>query len=293
MKLDQLQYFVVVAETQHIGKASGILNISPSAISHSIRNLEESLGHPLFEKSGKNIYLTEYGKKLSVRARQVLDEVERVKVEFRSPELPLSGMIRVGATHGLGRLVAPAVSRLQEAHPQLMCEFYSLRSAQVLEMTAAGSLDVGVCFSPQAHPNVTILQETKIALKIGVRKSHPLLKAKSGFAEALSKLPSASPKAFAGIEICENHPSLARAGVKQNVKFIFDSYEIAAEYLKATDGWCLMPENCIDLLGLAQLKVSELKATAQIGILSPKGRAVDSRLLESLKSLADYSTSLK
>jgi len=285
MKLDQLQYFVVVAETQHIGKASGILNISPSAISHSIRNLEESLGHALFEKSGKNIYLTEYGKKLSVRARQVLDEVERVKVEFRSAELPLTGMIRVGATHGLGRLVARALGKLQSENPGFTIEFYSLRSAQVLEMTANGSLDVGVCFSPQAHPAVAVHRESKISLQIGVRKGHPLTKGKAT-GEALSELPSASPKAFAGIEICENHPALAKAGIKQNVNFIFDSYEIAAEHLKETDSWCLMPETCIELLGLVALKVPDLKASAAIGVLSPKGRAVDPRVLESLLALA-------
>jgi DNA-binding transcriptional LysR family regulator len=285
MKLDQLQYFVVVAETQHIGRASGILNISPSAISHSIRNLEESLGHSLFEKSGKNIYLTEYGKKLSVRARQVLDEVEKVKVEFRSPTLPLTGLVRVGATHGIGaRLIAPALSRLQEKHPELVYEFYSLRSSQVLDMTANGSLDIGICFSPQAHPTVTIQHEIKVPMKIAVRKGHPLLKGKQVMA-ALSKLPSASPKAFAGIEICENHPSLVKAGINQNVKFIFDSYEVAAEYLKSSEAWCLMPATCIEMLGLSALKAEDIKAEAVIGILSPKGRSVDPRILGQLTRL--------
>ncbi len=55
MTLDQLQYFVEAARRQHIGQAARFLNISPSAISHSIAALEEEFGQSLFEKQGRQI----------------------------------------------------------------------------------------------------------------------------------------------------------------------------------------------------------------------------------------------
>src|SRR5947209_8096453 len=101
MKLEQLNYFSTVAKTQHIGRAAKMVNISPSAISHSIRALEEELGHKLFQKAGKNIFLTDMGKRFAKKAQYLLDEAEKVKLEFLSPDSPLEGVFRVGASHGL------------------------------------------------------------------------------------------------------------------------------------------------------------------------------------------------
>jgi LysR family transcriptional activator of glutamate synthase operon len=58
MKIDQLIYFAETAKEEHIGRAAKILGISPSAISHSIASLEGELQLKLFQKKGKNIFLT-------------------------------------------------------------------------------------------------------------------------------------------------------------------------------------------------------------------------------------------
>ena len=79
VKLEQLSYFLEVAKTEHVGKAAKALAISPSAISHSIRKLEEEFGRELFVKQGKRIHLTSHGKLLMERARKLLEEADSIR----------------------------------------------------------------------------------------------------------------------------------------------------------------------------------------------------------------------
>ena len=62
MNLYHLQYFTVLAKLEHYGKAAAQLNISQPSLSHAMAALEEELGVPLFEKTGRNIRLNQNGK---------------------------------------------------------------------------------------------------------------------------------------------------------------------------------------------------------------------------------------
>ena len=62
MELTQLYYFSVVARLEHFHKAAQELHITQPTLSQSIARLEDELGCPLFERSGRNVYLNEYGK---------------------------------------------------------------------------------------------------------------------------------------------------------------------------------------------------------------------------------------
>ena len=79
MKFDQLNYFISAAKEEHIGNASKQVGISPSAISHSIRALEEELGEELFIKQGKRIFLTEFGKRFQAKAEKLMEQANQLK----------------------------------------------------------------------------------------------------------------------------------------------------------------------------------------------------------------------
>lgn len=77
MNLQQLQYFKAISETENFTKASKELSITQPALSKSIAKLEEELNVPLFEKSGRNIKLTEYGKVFLRYSNKALVEIEQ------------------------------------------------------------------------------------------------------------------------------------------------------------------------------------------------------------------------
>ncbi|HEY0254655.1 MAG TPA: LysR family transcriptional regulator [Kofleriaceae bacterium] len=78
MSLSQLQYFVVVAEEQHITRAAERLRISQPPLSRQIQALEDELGQPLFERRGRGIVLTEFGRFFATKASAILDHVATV-----------------------------------------------------------------------------------------------------------------------------------------------------------------------------------------------------------------------
>ena len=83
----QLSYFCTLARTLHLKHASEELFVSPPSLSITIRRIEEELGVPLFEKKGRNIVLTQYGKQFLPKAQAVLDILEGARKELMDTRL--------------------------------------------------------------------------------------------------------------------------------------------------------------------------------------------------------------
>lgn len=66
MNLQWLIYFQTIAELENYTQATKKLHVSQSNLSHAMRSLEEKLGVELFEKDGRNIRLSKYGKSFSL-----------------------------------------------------------------------------------------------------------------------------------------------------------------------------------------------------------------------------------
>jgi len=83
MSLQQLQYFVAVAEEQHVTRAAERLRISQPPLSRHIQALEDELGQPLFERRGRGIVLTEFGRYFATKANAILDHVASVLADSK------------------------------------------------------------------------------------------------------------------------------------------------------------------------------------------------------------------
>lgn len=241
MKFDQLQYFVETARRQHIGQAARFLNISPSAISHSISSLEEELGKPLFEKIGRQIKLTHHGKLLLDRAEFLLTETERIREELTADHVELRGHYRIGATHLLcSAVLTPTWMGIQAENPGLTATLLSLKSGEVLARVNAGEIDLGFCFSPHSGPQheQECLHQGKLLICFG--KKHPFLKDRR--LEDLNRYSCIAAMASQGIENCENHPAFQQLRLQPRITNFFDSYDVALQALKFNTVWTLLPD---------------------------------------------------
>jgi DNA-binding transcriptional LysR family regulator len=241
MKLDQLQYFVETARRQHIGQAARFLNISPSAISHSITALEEEFGQVLFEKQGRQIKLTHHGKLLLDRAEFLLKEANRIHEELSNDRIELRGHYRIAATHLLSsEFLTPVWMDIQTEHPGLTATIHSMKSGEIISRVNSGEVDLGICFSPQTGPNYEqeVLHKGRLLLCFG--KKHPFLKEKK--IDDLNNYPSLAALSAQGIENCENHPCFQRMRITQRVSNFYDSYDVAIRALKFNAHWALLPD---------------------------------------------------
>ncbi len=244
MKLEQLHYFIEAAKAEHIAKAAKTCAISPSAISHSISQLEEELGRELFLKNGKNIQLTTHGRLLKERAVKILADVNLMKDEMAAEGVELRGNFRMAASHDLCvPALLPAWLKLQSENSQLLGEVFTLRSSQIVTHVLTGEMDLGICFNPLVHPDLSHKKLFEGNLVFAFRKNHPILKIKEADRySALSNFPCALPKSFQGIEVCERHPIFERFEIKTNPIFLYDAYHVAIEKIKKSDAWSLVPD---------------------------------------------------
>ena len=114
MNLQQLTYFVRVAELEHYTRAAEELHITQPCISHAIHELEHELGVPLFYKSGRNIRLTRFGMDFYKHIQVALKEIEEATEEIREH----SGVKE-------GRIYLAHISSMYEQYiPFLMTNFY-------------------------------------------------------------------------------------------------------------------------------------------------------------------------
>ncbi|MDO7907940.1 LysR family transcriptional regulator [Paenibacillus sp. JX-17] len=83
MELLQLQYFITVARLEHMTEAAHCLHVTQSSLSRTIQRLEEDLGVALFDRTGRNLRLNEFGSRFLRRVERSLLELEQGKQEIR------------------------------------------------------------------------------------------------------------------------------------------------------------------------------------------------------------------
>lgn len=83
MELQQLKYFLEVANSQHVSQSAKKLHIAQPALSQSIHRLEKELGVSLFEPKGRNIVLTEYGKHFKNKIEPMLNTLDTLPNELQ------------------------------------------------------------------------------------------------------------------------------------------------------------------------------------------------------------------
>jgi DNA-binding transcriptional LysR family regulator len=120
------------------------LGYTPSAISQQLAQLEVEVGRPLTEKAGRGLRLTDAGRLLASRGRELIARAESAEAELAALE-GVAGTLRIAAYQTAARhLVVPAVKKLREEHPELDCRVADLDAEQALPLLRAAELDIVV-----------------------------------------------------------------------------------------------------------------------------------------------------
>ena len=159
MELRVLRYFLAVAREGNITRAAEALHLSQPALSKQIIELEEELGQQLLIRGSRKVTLTEYGKILEQRAREILDIVQQTEDEFSGNDRALGGDLRVGCGEGRPvEQIARVLARLRRLHPGVMLHLFTGITGEVMDKLDQGALDFGTINATANHQEYNYLR---------------------------------------------------------------------------------------------------------------------------------------
>ncbi|WP_235527641.1 LysR substrate-binding domain-containing protein [Burkholderia sp. Leaf177] len=161
--MDVLRTFVTGFELGSFARAADRLGRSQSAISTQLRKLEEQIGVPLVQKSGRGLALTTAGEALLSYAKRLLELNDEAVDTIRGSDL--GGWVRIGIPQDFADTFLPAVlGRFSKAHPKVRVEVQVDRSALLIEKTIKGDLDIALVWGDSGDaPNAQRLAELSIS----------------------------------------------------------------------------------------------------------------------------------
>ncbi|MGI5215747.1 LysR family transcriptional regulator [Plantactinospora sp. CA-290183] len=175
VQLQQLRYFVAVAETRHFTHAADIVGITQPSLSKQIHVLEADLGAPLFERIRGNIGLTAAGEVLLPLARRILADVDTARREVQELVGLRRGRVRLGATPSLATSLAPAVlRRFRDAHPTVDLRVEESGSQDLVRDLLRGELDLALIIQPGHGPDPALRTEPILRDNLVVASVNPL-----------------------------------------------------------------------------------------------------------------------
>ncbi|MBR1846790.1 MAG: LysR family transcriptional regulator [Bacilli bacterium] len=149
MDLKSLRYFVVVAEELNITRAAKILMMSQPPLSNQIKNLEDELQTKLFIRGRRSLKLTEEGKYLYQKAKDILSLSEKAQHDILLMNKGISGTIPIGLVHGSrGGIGAKFIAGFLKENPYVRFRVFSGDSDELIEKMQRGLLSVSIVYGP-------------------------------------------------------------------------------------------------------------------------------------------------
>ena len=260
MELLQIEYFLVVARTENMTAAANSLHVAQSSVSRCISRLEESLGVPLFERSGRGIVLSDYGRAFYKRAETVMRELSDGEQQLNEMRDQHIGRVSISTCEA--RQINQLMIQYVEEHPNVL--FRQRRVHQIEEVRALldqGALDYALTFEPLPSTEydwVPLITEKYYLL---VSAGHPFADRESVTLKDLDQQriilnDSDSPN------LVSQH--LRDLGIHQPLAFIGDEYEVLGAIVERNAGIAM-----ISSLGLYDLRKNlPMQMMARIRILS-------------------------
>jgi len=174
MELRHLRYLVAVAEELHFGRAALRLNISQPPLSQQIRQLEEEIGVKLFERTKREVRLTEAGKRIVDEAQVVLGQVDHLmNVASRAGEGAI-GHLSIAAPAGINHFLVEPLRVFGQRYPGVRLELQFMSTGQQTEALREGRIQAGFLILPTPDPSFTLEMVTTTPIWIALPKRHPL-----------------------------------------------------------------------------------------------------------------------
>lgn len=178
LKTRQLLLLMALEEEGNIHRAAQVLNMTQPAASKLLKELEEMLGVPLFDRLPRGMRATWYGETMIRHARMALASLSQAQDEIEALKAGRFGQVSIGAITAPGlNLLPAAVAMVKQQHPSLRIQLAIETSDVLMERLAQGKLDMAVGRLFERHDKTDLRYEALVEEPVSVitRPGHPLL----------------------------------------------------------------------------------------------------------------------
>ncbi len=167
MNLTQLRTLIAINDAQSFSSAADSLFVTPSAISHQMRDLEAELGVALFDRASRPPRLNAHGHAVVERGRDVLARFDLL-VELASSPGQIGGRLMLGCVSGVSsNLVPRALASLHASHPSVQVSIEEGLSEALASRVRKRELDAAIITElPEADPELKSLVITEEAMMV-------------------------------------------------------------------------------------------------------------------------------
>jgi DNA-binding transcriptional LysR family regulator len=145
MEMQQVRYFVAVAETLNFTRAAEQCNVTQPALTRAIKQLEFELGGDLIRREGRNTHLTDLGNKMLPMLRQCYDSALAAKTLAKAVAKGDVSALSVAVSRSLSlELIMGALTEMHAAFPGIQLRLKRGGSAEIAEMLKSGEADIAL-----------------------------------------------------------------------------------------------------------------------------------------------------
>jgi DNA-binding transcriptional LysR family regulator len=178
LKTRQLLLLVALEEEGNIHRAAQVLNMTQPAASKLLKDLEEALGTPLFDRLPRGMRANWYGESMIRHARMALASLSQAHDEIEALKAGRFGQVSIGAITTAGIALMPgAVALLKQRHPTLRVALQIETSDVLMERLQQGKLDMVLGRLFETHDKSTVSYQSLVEEPVAAvaRPGHPLL----------------------------------------------------------------------------------------------------------------------
>lgn len=145
INLRHLRALQAVAEEGSFSAAAASLGIVPSALTEIVRQIEEAVGAPLFDRSTRPATVTQLGQSFLAETGPLMQGLDRAVTRLRQTAGLEAGLLSIGASpSAISELLAPELSEFLTEHPGLRCLLHDDIAEKLARMVAEGELDLAI-----------------------------------------------------------------------------------------------------------------------------------------------------
>lgn len=175
MLLRHIRYFLAVAEQGNFTRAAEALHVSQPTLSQQIKQLEETLGTPLFDRSGRTVRLTDAGVAWMRYARLALQDLAAGARAIHDVATLERGNLRLAMTPTFtAYLVGPVIDAFYRRYPGVSVSIHEMTQDRIEALLAEDRLDLGIAFSQAQSADIAAKDLFSESLNMMVGARHPL-----------------------------------------------------------------------------------------------------------------------